>query len=695
MKPGILNRVVPILCKDVGQLTEQDHIELWHAHNHLSHLLSPVTAESLEMLEDVNTQHWWNTPGFILTALTILMILVVLLVFNTQAYSIMMDKNIESIVNLQAKINKLDNDEFSDKKAFDRNYTGNNDSGKVYKETNTAKYYEYNKKGLEDTINALFERQFHLNHQSPKILSENKTLQIVNFFECKQCKPLKKDPTLANTDDGADKKIEPSDADNIKIVDAKDNETIMLCAKTILYIINNLFLPMLLGFLGAIAFICRGILNQLNDATFSQPSLIKYILRIVLGGLLGIVGPWLYTSGKVEEMGLGLILFAFLLGYSVELAFTIFDNFIKFLREKIKLGNETKAIVINESPITMNPGDKIKRYDEPEITETNKPSTTETADFLKTMESYRSSLMELTELAPLLETVTLPEYFQTECAPKLAKAAELLQQLDGYQTTTPDITSLVKVSTDFTDACKQITGENHPLAAILDNAVKSFKGVSNNSDLSIIESFVVTLFTAAIAAFSKDANVYSRWKAYAWLESFKAANINGLEITDACIEACLTNAPLFQTAFDNNHLSPNALCKAIAASENLDTLAEQLWSDPSLVQLQPADLESLFGTLSVFTEATNEFGFSLLRYMLEKIDFPEGHFNTDTRLLSVTETLQCLDTFRQNQASEKDLDLLCHLSIELMRRAQTSSSLDAVGLIQRLMPKATSASTNL
>ena len=121
MKPGILNRVVPILCKDVGQLTEQDHIELWHAHNHLSHLLSPVTAESLEMLEDVNTQHWWNTPGFILTALTILMILVVLLVFNTQAYSIMMDKNIESIVNLQAKINKLDNDEFSDKKAFDRN----------------------------------------------------------------------------------------------------------------------------------------------------------------------------------------------------------------------------------------------------------------------------------------------------------------------------------------------------------------------------------------------------------------------------------------------------------------------------------------------------------------------------------------------------------------------------------------------
>ena len=647
IKPEFLDRIVPILCRDADNLTEQDHIELWHAHNHLSNLLSPVTAESLEVIQEVNAKKCWlDDPKRILITLTLLMAVAVTLVLYTQAYSIKMGKNIEMLNSLTETYTKVN----SDKLFALKNQTQPN---KSLEDAFNAEEHD-----LQTNIFELLQRQTYLNSLVPKL-------------------------QLSNT---------PPDEGDCPV--NSDNEAVIRqCADTISFTVNALFLPMLLGLMGAVAFIARSILNQLSDSTFNRPSLIKYIMRITLGGLLGVIGPWLYTSGKVEQVGLELALFAFLLGYSVELAFTIFDNFIKFLREKIKLGNEAKTNAINESPITMNLGDKVSRYDTPPETVTSKPIS-EAADFLKTMESYRSSLMELTELAPLLETVTLPEYFQTECAPKLAKAAALLQQLDGYQTTTPDITTLAKTSTDFTDACKQITGENHPLAAILDNAVKSFKGVSSNSDLSIIESFVVTLFTAAIAAFSKDANVYSRWKAYAWLESFKASNINGLEITDACIEACLTNAPLFQTAFDNNHLSPNALCKAIAASQNLDTLAEQLWSDPSLVQLQPADLESLFGTLSVFTEATNEFGFSLLRYMLEKIDFPEGHFNADTRLLSVTETLQCLDTFRQNQASEKDLDLLCHLSIELMRRAQTSSSLDAVGLIQRLMPKATSASTN-
>ena len=648
IKPEFLDRIVPILCRDADNLTEQDHIELWHAHNHLSNLLSPVTAESLEVIQEVNAKKsWLDDPKRILITLTLLMAIAVTLVLYTQAYSIKMGKNIDAIKALNEKYAQFEHDKELTLKS--------------QPQPNPILDASLNKQ--EDTLNKsieeLLQRQAFLNSLAPELQSDN-------------CNPFKND-SQTNILDHA--------------------QTINQCADTISFTVNALFLPMLLGLMGAVAFIARSILNQLSDATFNRPSLIKYIMRITLGGLLGVIGPWLYTSGKVEQVGLELALFAFLLGYSVELAFTIFDNFIKFLREKIKLGNEAKTNAINESPITLSIGDKVSRYDTPPETDTSKP-TSEATDFLKTMESYRSSLMELTELAPLLETVTLPEYFQAECAPKLAKAAELLQQLDSYQTTTPDITTLAKASSDFTDACKQLTGENHPLAAILDNAVKSFKDVSINSDLSIIESFVVTLFTAAIAAFSKDANVYSRWKAYAWLESFKAANINGLEITDACIEACLTNAPLFQTAFDNNHLSPNALCKAIAASENLDTLAEQLWSDPSLVQLQPADLESLFGTLSVFTEATNEFGFSLLRYMLEKIDFPEGHFNADTRLLSVTETLQCLDTFRQNQASEKDLDLLCHLSIELMRRAQTSTSLDAVGLIQRLMPAATSASTN-
>lgn len=652
IKPEFLDRIVPILCRDSENLTEQDHIELWHAHNHLSNLLSPVTSESLEVIQEVNAKKsWLDDPKRILIALTALMAIFVLLVLYTQSYSIKMGKNIEELNSLTEKYNKVHNEKI----LVLKNLTTLNPS------LDTA--FNDQEESLNRAIGKILQRQAFLNNLAPELKSDYCNLSA----SCSQ-------------ENHASSTINANDS------------IIRQCGETILFTINALLLPMLLGLLGASAFIARSILNQLSDATFNRPSLIKYIMRIALGGLLGVIGPWLYTSGKVEQVGLQLALFAFLLGYSVELAFTMFDNFIKFLRDKIKLGNEAKTTAINDSAITMSLGEKVSRYDKSPTTDTSKPST-ETADLLNTMAIYRNGLVELTELAPVLATVTLPDYFQAECAPKLAKAAELLQQLDAYQTTAPDITTLAKASTDFTDACKQLTGENHPLTRILDNAVKSFQGVSTNSDLTIIESFVVTLFAAAVAAFSKDPNVYTRWKAYAWLQPFKGSYINGLEFTGDSIQANLTNAPLFQTAFDASDLSPNALCKAIAASENLDTLAEQLWSDPTLVQLTTTDLQSLFGNLEVFKEAANEYGFSLLRHVLEKIDFPEGHFNADTHLLSVTETLQCLDTFRQNQASEKDLDILCHLSIELMRRAQTSSSLDAIGLIQRLMPKTNNAST--
>jgi hypothetical protein len=135
-------------------------------------------------------------------------------------------------------------------------------------------------------------------------------------------------------------------------------DAILQTGKAIILLLNSLVLPSLLGFLGAIAFLTRNTLNHLNDSTFTPSWGGRYIMRVLLGGLLGVIGPWLYTSGKVSEIGLGLSLFAFLLGYSVELAFSLFDQFINYARESIKIGTEQGKIASSIASVIADPAGK-------------------------------------------------------------------------------------------------------------------------------------------------------------------------------------------------------------------------------------------------------------------------------------------------------------------------------------------------
>jgi len=654
IKPEFLEKAVPILCREVKDLTPQDHIDLWNAYNHLSSLLSPVTAESLETDEELNKSHnlsnkknKWQKLERSLIGLLVCMGLFVLAVFGTQAYSIMMDNNLETLSNLTYEYTKVVDDEALARKA------SGNAVGAADKEPLLAILDK--KEKLKVIIKVSATRQFHLN----------------KWFWCEQ----DSEPTIGS-----------GGSSDQQAFLSRVNTT-RQCGNAIKLMVSSLFLPMLLGFLGAIAFITRNTLNHLNDSTFTPSWGGRYVMRAMLGGLLGVIGPWLYASGNVDEIGLGLSLFAFLLGYSVELAFSLFDKFISYAREKIKPGGEANAASLFGSAIADSPGTQPTPY---QPSAPKEPAAgNNVANLKQQLASYRKSLTELVEWEPLLATVTLPDYFKLECTPKIEQAKYLLKQFDAYNNaSTPDIGELVNATTQLNQFSKTVSGEHHPLTKILRSAVSSFSESSAGNDdaatnsLVQSEAFVVTLFAGATAAFDKGPSAYERWLAYVWSQPFTPRFITGLDLAPNALD-CLKSTTLFQIAIkEQAETLAKTLLDLALNNQDLEELAERLWQTPTELKGLTGDLAVLFGSIEVFKEGWNEYGHCLLRYALQK-DFPSDRFNTDETLLAVSETLAIVDSLRQNQASEKDLDILCHLSLELMKRAQTSSTFDAVELIRR------------
>jgi hypothetical protein len=324
LKTEFLEKTVPLLYRDVHQLSSQDHVDLWNAYNHLSTLLSPVTANSLEVDEELNSgrygtngQKKWGNLKFDLCGLLIWMFIFVFAVFCTQGYSILMGSNTDRLTALTTDyINIIDNITLAKKASSDG--IGNGQAEPLLSILDK-------KKTLEAQLTLAVQRQCRLNDYLG-VCKEDDTKELEGIS----------DP---------------------RIIQSR-TDAILQTGKAIILLLNSLVLPSLLGFLGAIAFLTRNTLNHLNDSTFTPSWGGRYIMRVLLGGLLGVIGPWLYTSGKVSEIGLGLSLFAFLLGYSVELAFSLFDQFINYARESIKIGTEQGKIASSIASVIADPAGK-------------------------------------------------------------------------------------------------------------------------------------------------------------------------------------------------------------------------------------------------------------------------------------------------------------------------------------------------
>jgi uncharacterized membrane protein len=90
-------------------------------------------------------------------------------------------------------------------------------------------------------------------------------------------------------------------------------------------------LPILLGALGALAYVLRSTSEQIRDSTFSTTTPTRNIVRVVLGALMGVV-VGLFATSLTKEITLPPLALAFIAGYGVEGFFSIFDGFIGRLR---------------------------------------------------------------------------------------------------------------------------------------------------------------------------------------------------------------------------------------------------------------------------------------------------------------------------------------------------------------------------
>jgi len=98
-------------------------------------------------------------------------------------------------------------------------------------------------------------------------------------------------------------------------------------------------LPLLLGFIGGCAFVIRRITertgNWMLDYQDGAQSLVRVLLAMMLGGLLGVV----WTGGETVSLGsmtLSLAAAAFFVGFSLEVVFSMIEAMVAGVADKLR-----------------------------------------------------------------------------------------------------------------------------------------------------------------------------------------------------------------------------------------------------------------------------------------------------------------------------------------------------------------------
>lgn len=112
-------------------------------------------------------------------------------------------------------------------------------------------------------------------------------------------------------------------------VSRRDVAADRLNAQITVGVITATVLPIVLGIMGACAYVVRLISDQIKDTTFSATSPIRHLVRVALGGLAGVV---IGFSGVVTDMGLSSSALAFIAGYAVEPVFSTIDSIAEKFR---------------------------------------------------------------------------------------------------------------------------------------------------------------------------------------------------------------------------------------------------------------------------------------------------------------------------------------------------------------------------
>ncbi|SHO58648.1 hypothetical protein [Vibrio quintilis] len=99
-------------------------------------------------------------------------------------------------------------------------------------------------------------------------------------------------------------------------------------------LLEGYILPLLLGCLGAFTLVLRSIYQSFKQETFTVKSCLDYNLRILLGGVMGISSGMVFSKDQAALTAeYSPMLIAFLIGYNVEILFSLMDNLARRLSQ--------------------------------------------------------------------------------------------------------------------------------------------------------------------------------------------------------------------------------------------------------------------------------------------------------------------------------------------------------------------------
>lgn len=103
-----------------------------------------------------------------------------------------------------------------------------------------------------------------------------------------------------------------------------------ISAQFVLNILQTYLLPLLYGWVGAMAYVMRSLITSVQNRTFRREHEVEYNLRTYLGLLSGLAIGWFIGSSVSQEgvTSLAPAAVSFLAGYSVEILFSIMDRLV-------------------------------------------------------------------------------------------------------------------------------------------------------------------------------------------------------------------------------------------------------------------------------------------------------------------------------------------------------------------------------
>jgi hypothetical protein len=337
----IIKEAIPVLQQTSSVLTPQDEEKLWIVYNKLSLLVAPANNESLQFKEQLETEDrdhikkgterglfyalflrlFSKSPPISLaqeyrhTSASFILIGCIfgLFFFLMQSYTVTLSNSLKLVDQHYVELANIENQIISAK------------SAKPDIAICTSPFKELREK--EEEVLLKIDGQYQVMQKLSK--------EVWGAFYAKETlRHYIEKPPLCTSKVGMTASY-PSYLEQRARV---ERSTFFEGAKSTLQLCNYLILPLIMGTLGATAYVIRKLLDSFAEASLTFGPNRRGFVRVCLGALLGLISGVIISPDfkEIQQISYSPLVWSFLMGYNVEFAFGIFDVFIKRGRDALQ-----------------------------------------------------------------------------------------------------------------------------------------------------------------------------------------------------------------------------------------------------------------------------------------------------------------------------------------------------------------------